>query len=89
MSHTIVKGMLDRGVANFNEETVMRFVEFMNLLGQQMYLRKTIPFLVFIGHCVSIDKWHIMIHYQTFVYKDPKCIGNKIMGFFSAQQPSK
>ena len=56
MSHTIVKGMLDRGVANFNEETVMRFVDFMNLLGQQMYLRKTIPFLVFIGHCVSIDK---------------------------------
>lgn len=62
MLHTIVKGMLDRGVANFNEETVMRFVEFMNVLGQQMYLRKTIPFLVFIGHCVSIDKCNILFY---------------------------
>lgn len=52
----MVKGQLDMGVANFNEETVMKFVEFMNILGKQMYLRKTIPFLVFIGHCVSIDK---------------------------------
>lgn len=56
MSHTIIKGLLDRGIANFNEETVMKFVDFMNVLGKQMYLRKTIPFLVFIGHCVSIDK---------------------------------
>lgn len=56
MLHKMVKNQLDMGVVNFNEETVMKFVEFMNTLGQQMYLRKTIPFLVFIGHCVSIDK---------------------------------
>lgn len=61
MSHTIVKGQLDRGVVNFNEETVMRFVDFMNIMGQQMYLRKTVPFLVFISHCVSIDKCKFLL----------------------------
>ena len=30
-----------------------------------------------------------MIHYQTYVYKDPICIGNKIMGFFTSVEEKR
>jgi hypothetical protein len=30
-----------------------------------------------------------MIHYQTYVYKNPICIGNKIMGFFGSVEEKK
>jgi hypothetical protein len=30
-----------------------------------------------------------MIHYQTYVYKNPICIGNNIMGFFGSVEEKK
>ena len=68
----------------------------MNKLGDQLFLSKTVTFLTFIGHCISLDKCknlfylgHIMIHHQIYIYKSSACFTNKIVGLFKSVQPTK
>jgi len=50
---------------SFSKEGNDRFINFLDIIGDHTYLRKTIIFLLFIGHCTSIDKCK-----QTELYRE-------------------
>lgn len=44
------------GTFAFNPQTMEAFVRYINLLDRNIYLRKCEEFLLFIEHCISVDK---------------------------------
>ena len=41
---------------NYDKESMEEFMQFINLLADQPYMRKTEEFLLFLEHCMPIDK---------------------------------
>lgn len=37
-------------------ELLQKFIQWLNLIGHHSYLRKNTEFLIFVGHCLPIDK---------------------------------
>lgn len=65
------------------------FMKWLNFIGSQPYLRKTEDYMIFIEHCVPIDKCkllkylgHMQIYQQMEIYHPPS-LKNKIFGLFS------
>lgn len=59
------------------------------MVGGHLFLRKSISFLIFIEHCISIDKCTVkiylggvMIHHQDYIYK-PFDVADKFIGLFT------
>jgi len=71
-----------KGMQTGSPQFVDTFVRWLNLIGGQCYLRKTEDFMIFIEHCVPIDKWHMQIYQQEEINKAPS-FKNKIFGLFS------
>ena len=45
-----------KGSFEFNQNSMGVFVEFINKLAENIYTRKTEEFLLFIEHCLPVDK---------------------------------
>ena len=83
------------GNFSFNQETMTVFVRYLNLLAENIYTRKAEEFLIFLEHCISVDKctnfnkWGGMKIYQQLIVDKPASIGNKITGFFKSDKEVK
>lgn len=53
--HQILKSSFE-----FNQKAMADFITFLNLLGKNIYTRKTEVYLLFLEHCVPIDKCSII-----------------------------
>lgn len=80
-----------KGNLSFNQQTMGMFVQYLNLLAENIYTRKAEEFLIFMEHCVSVDKCKNIFDvggikiYQQFVVEKPPSIGGKIVGFFKSK----
>ena len=45
-----------KGNFSFNQENMGVFVRYLNLLAENIYTRKAEEFLIFLEHCISVDK---------------------------------
>lgn len=48
--------LLSQNQVSFNEASMKMFAEFLNLVALQPFLYKSEEFLLFIEHCISVDK---------------------------------
>lgn len=60
-------------------------MDFLNIIGSDLYLRKTQDFLLFIEHCVGVDRWDMMIYKQMSIDKPPSMF-NKFTNMFSSSK---
>lgn len=61
---------------------------FLQAIASDPYIRKTEEFLLFIEHCVPIDKWDMMIYKQMAIEKEPSYF-SKFTNMLSSEKTKK